>query len=201
MSHPCRRAAAGGARLHLCAQARRRPRFTFGTGKFGDLAGFTSAIVLAMIALLIGYEAVSRLLHPVPIQLRPRRSRLRCSGSAVNVASAWLLSGGDHHHATAITAIASTTTTRAASHCSGRGAPTLEVFEDGVPPRFRLAPIPAPCRRLRPHRSKRSGPTAAVSVSRSADRGGYLESRRRNPRAARVHGDVAADRRGGDARR
>src|SRR5215831_9885302 len=28
--------------------------FTFGTGKFGDLAGFTSAIVLAMIALLIG---------------------------------------------------------------------------------------------------------------------------------------------------
>ncbi len=38
------------------------PRFTFGTGKLGDLAGFTSAVVLAMIALLIGYEAVSRLL-------------------------------------------------------------------------------------------------------------------------------------------
>jgi cation diffusion facilitator family transporter len=32
-------------------------RFTFGTGKLGDLAGFSSAIVLAMIALLIGYEA------------------------------------------------------------------------------------------------------------------------------------------------
>ena len=31
--------------------------FTFGTGKLGDLAGFTSAIILAMIALLIGYEA------------------------------------------------------------------------------------------------------------------------------------------------
>ena len=29
-------------------------RFTFGTGKFGDLAGFTSAIILAMIAILIG---------------------------------------------------------------------------------------------------------------------------------------------------
>ena len=44
------------------------PRFTFGTGKLGDLAGFTSAIVLAMIALLIGYEAVSRLFFdPVPI--------------------------------------------------------------------------------------------------------------------------------------
>ena len=35
-------------------------RFSFGTGKFGDLAGFTSAIVLAMIALLIGYEALTR---------------------------------------------------------------------------------------------------------------------------------------------
>ena len=36
------------------------PRFAFGTGKLGDLAGFTSAVILAMIALLIGYEAVSR---------------------------------------------------------------------------------------------------------------------------------------------
>src|SRR5487761_1255980 len=43
------------------------PRFTFGTGKLGDLAGFTSAIVLAMIAVLIGYEAFSRILEPVPI--------------------------------------------------------------------------------------------------------------------------------------
>jgi hypothetical protein len=33
--------------------------FTFGTGKFGDLAGFTSAIVLAMIAILIGYRRAS----------------------------------------------------------------------------------------------------------------------------------------------
>src|SRR5271167_5063769 len=43
------------------------PAFTFGTGKLGDLAGFTSAIVLAMIALLIGYESVSRIFEPVPI--------------------------------------------------------------------------------------------------------------------------------------
>src|SRR5579863_10152549 len=42
-------------------------RFVFGTGKLGDLAGFTSAIVLAMIAVLIGYEAISRFLSPVPI--------------------------------------------------------------------------------------------------------------------------------------
>jgi cation diffusion facilitator family transporter len=42
-------------------------RFSFGTGKLGDLAGFTSAIILAMIALLIGYEAMTRLISPVPI--------------------------------------------------------------------------------------------------------------------------------------
>ena len=53
-------------------------RFSFGTGKFGDLAGFTSAIILAMIALLIGYEAVTRLIWPVR-SISTRRSRLRCS--------------------------------------------------------------------------------------------------------------------------
>src|ERR1700723_1754631 len=42
-------------------------RFCFGTGKLGDLAGFTSAVVLAMIAILIGYESVSRIFAPVPI--------------------------------------------------------------------------------------------------------------------------------------
>src|SRR6185437_3760432 len=45
----------------------RDDRFCFGTVKVGDLAGFSSAIILAMIAVLIGYEAVSRLFDPVPI--------------------------------------------------------------------------------------------------------------------------------------
>jgi cation diffusion facilitator family transporter len=72
-------------------------RFTFGTGKFGDLAGFTSAIILAMIALLIGYESISRILNPVPIHFA-EAIPIACLGLAVNVASAWLLSGGDHHH-------------------------------------------------------------------------------------------------------
>jgi len=86
--------------------ARRRaedPRFTFGTGKFGDLAGFTSAIILAMIALLIGYEAVSRLFAPIPIDF-DQAIPIAVLGLLVNIASAWLLSGGDHrghehHHA------------------------------------------------------------------------------------------------------
>ena len=45
-------------------------RFSLGTGKFGDLAAFASAIILGMIALGIGYEAVLRLLHPIAIHYR-----------------------------------------------------------------------------------------------------------------------------------
>src|SRR5579863_7238926 len=66
------------------------PRFTFGTGKLGDLAGFTSAIILAMIALLIGYEAVSRLIAPAPISFA-EAIPIAVLGLGVNVASAWLL--------------------------------------------------------------------------------------------------------------
>jgi cation diffusion facilitator family transporter len=72
------------------------PNFTFGTGKFGDLAGYSSAIVLAMIALLIGYEAVSRFLAPVPIAF-DEAIPIAVLGLAVNIASAWLLAGGHHH--------------------------------------------------------------------------------------------------------
>ncbi|HEY2684621.1 MAG TPA: CDF family Co(II)/Ni(II) efflux transporter DmeF [Steroidobacteraceae bacterium] len=75
----------------------RDPRFSFGTGKLGDLAGFTSAMVLAMIALLIGYESVARILHPIPIQFA-EAIPIACLGLAVNIASAWLLSGGGHDH-------------------------------------------------------------------------------------------------------
>jgi cation diffusion facilitator family transporter len=74
-------------------------RFSFGTGKLGDLAGFTSAIVLAMIALLIGYEAVMRFIWPVPIGF-DEAIPIACLGLAVNVASVLLLGGGhDHDHA------------------------------------------------------------------------------------------------------
>ena len=76
------------------------PRFSFGTGKLGDLAGFSSAIVLAMIAILIGYEAIERLFDPVPIHFR-EAIPIAVLGLIVNVASALLLSGAgsDHKHA------------------------------------------------------------------------------------------------------
>jgi cation diffusion facilitator family transporter len=74
--------------------------FTFGTGKFGDLAGYSSAIVLAMIALLIGYEAITRFFDPVPIAFN-EAIPIAALGLLVNIASAWLLAGGhghDHGH-------------------------------------------------------------------------------------------------------
>jgi cation diffusion facilitator family transporter len=126
------------------------PRFSFGTGKLGDLAGFSSAIVLAMIAVLIGYEAVSRLFAPVPISFN-EAIPIAVLGLIVNIASVLLLSGGgqDHGH----------------SHSHGHsddhadaghdhdevhdlqttfGPVTVEIFEDGVPPRFRLTPAGKP---------------------------------------------------------
>ena len=75
----------------------RDQRFSFGTGKFGDLAGFTSAIILAMIALLIGYEAVSRLISPLAIRFN-EAIPIAVLGLIVNVASVLLLSGGGHDH-------------------------------------------------------------------------------------------------------
>ena len=73
-------------------------RFSFGTGKFGDLAAFASAIILAMIAVQVAYESVVRLIHPVPIAYREAIS-VAVLGLAVNVLSAWLLRDThDHHH-------------------------------------------------------------------------------------------------------
>src|SRR3712207_4067359 len=42
----------------------RNPRFTFGTGKVGDLAGFSSALLLGVVALAIAIESIARLLEP-----------------------------------------------------------------------------------------------------------------------------------------
>src|SRR5882724_6952567 len=70
-------------------------RFVFGTGKLGDLAGFTSAIVLAIIALLIGYEAIERFIDPVGISFN-EAIPIAVVGLVVNIVSAWLLSDGDH---------------------------------------------------------------------------------------------------------
>src|SRR5215472_7149383 len=76
----------------------RDERFVFGTGKLGDLAAFSSALVLAMIALLIGYESIARLIHPVSIAFN-EAIPLAAVGLVVNLLSAWLLHDDrDHAH-------------------------------------------------------------------------------------------------------
>lgn len=72
-------------------------RFSFGTGKLGELAAFSSAIILAMIALFIGYESVSRLFAPVTIAFAEALP-IAVLGLLVNLASAVLLHDGDHGH-------------------------------------------------------------------------------------------------------
>ena len=73
------------------------PRFVFGTGKLGELAAFTSAVVLAMISLGIAYESLARLAAPVPIAYGEAIA-IAAVGLTVNAASAWLLRDDHHHH-------------------------------------------------------------------------------------------------------
>src|SRR5512147_2658933 len=79
------------ARRHV-----RDARFAFGTGKVGDLAGYTSAVVLGVVALLIAGEAVGRLRAPLPISF-DEAIAVAVLGLAVNVASALVLSRGHGH--------------------------------------------------------------------------------------------------------
>jgi cation diffusion facilitator family transporter len=150
--------------------------FTFGTGKFGDLAGYSSAIVLAMIALLIAYEAVSRLFNPVPISFN-EAIPIAVLGLAVNVASAWLLSGGHHHGHS-----------HGHSHDHdhreeprrielGTGAFDLEVFEDNVPPRFRVRAAAGVLPGASAVTIETIRPDGGRQLFTFEDRGGYLESR------------------------
>ncbi len=121
-------------------------RFAFGTGKLGDLAAFASAIVLALLSILVAYEALSRLFAPIRIDYAAALP-IAGLGLLVNAASAWILSGGhdhghqhghdhghhdhDHRHEEEARLIE-----------TPAGLLKLEIFEDGVPPRFRLHGVP-----------------------------------------------------------
>jgi cation diffusion facilitator family transporter len=155
-------------------------RFVFGTGKLGDLAGFTSAIILAMIAMLIGYEAVTRFMAPVPIHFG-EAIPIAVVGLFVNIASAWLLSGGDHH---------------GHSHGHGQGEEsdhahdeeskeidtpsgilTFSIFEAGVPPVFRIQPASgAPMPPVQHVTATTIRPDGSRQAFRFLPLGGYLES-------------------------
>jgi cation diffusion facilitator family transporter len=150
--------------------------FTFGTGKFGDLAGFTSAIILAMIALLIAYESVSRLFAPVTIHFA-EAIPIACLGLAVNIASAWLLSGGGHHHGHSLGHAHDGRDHDEAHRIStADGVVALEVFEDGVPPRFRLRIESGPALAASAISVETERPGGARQLFVMKNQGGYLES-------------------------
>jgi cation diffusion facilitator family transporter len=89
---------AGFAYFYARKQAR-NPRFTFGTGKVGALGGFTSAIILTGVAVLMIAESVMRLYHPHRI-LFDEAIGIAALGLVVNLISAWLLKDDhSHHHA------------------------------------------------------------------------------------------------------
>ncbi len=92
---------AGALTVAACAYllARRyaeERRFTFGTGKIGDLAGFASALVLGLVALGIAIESLLRFINPQPVAFF-EATLIAVLGLLVNLLSAALL-GPDHHH-------------------------------------------------------------------------------------------------------
>jgi cation diffusion facilitator family transporter len=72
-------------------------RYSFGTGKVGDLAGFASAMVLGLVAIGIAGESVFRLFQPTTVAFT-EATVIAVVGLAVNIVSAFLLAGDHGHH-------------------------------------------------------------------------------------------------------
>ena len=75
------------------------PRFSFGTWKIEVLGGYTSAIFLVMVAGLMIFQSIERLIAPSPIHYN-QAITIAIVGLLVNLVSAWLLKDGHHHEPT-----------------------------------------------------------------------------------------------------
>ncbi|HJS45161.1 MAG TPA: CDF family Co(II)/Ni(II) efflux transporter DmeF [Rhizomicrobium sp.] len=71
-------------------------RFTFGSGKFGDLAAFASAIILGLTAIAVAVESAQRIITPAAVQYGDALL-IACIGLAVNLISALILKGNPSH--------------------------------------------------------------------------------------------------------
>lgn len=72
-------------------------RFSFGTWKIEILAGYSSAILLLVVAIFMAFQSVERLIHPIDIQYN-QAIPIAILGLVVNLICAWLLHDGHHHH-------------------------------------------------------------------------------------------------------
>ncbi|MGY2440459.1 CDF family Co(II)/Ni(II) efflux transporter DmeF [Pseudomonas sp. SDO52101_S400] len=72
-------------------------RYSFGTGKVGDLAGFASAMVLGLVSLGIAGESIFRLFEPTSVAFG-EATLIAVVGLGVNLLSAFLLAGNHGHH-------------------------------------------------------------------------------------------------------
>ena len=77
-------------------------RFSFGTWKIEILGGYSSAIILIMVAALMLFQSVERIFNPVSIHFN-EAIPIAIIGLVVNLICAWLLNdehhhGHDHHH-------------------------------------------------------------------------------------------------------
>jgi len=69
------------------------PRFVFGTGKVGELAAYTSAVILIIIALYILYAGIDRFVHPQPLDWFQSLG-VAFVGLGVNILSGFILGCG-----------------------------------------------------------------------------------------------------------
>ncbi len=72
-------------------------RFSFGSGKFGDLAAFASAIVLGLLSVGVAIESAHRFFAPVSVRYGEALV-IAAIGLAVNIASAVILHDPYDHH-------------------------------------------------------------------------------------------------------
>lgn len=72
-------------------------RFSFGTWKIEILAGYSSAILLMVVALLMGIQSIERLFNPVTIHFN-EAIPIAVVGLVINLVCAWLLHDGGHEH-------------------------------------------------------------------------------------------------------
>lgn len=98
--HMASHASALGIAAFAYAMARKHKnnrQFTFGTGKIGELAAYSSALFLLVIAITMVWESAQRFVHPVSIRFTEAMI-VAVIGLAVNLVSAFILKDDHHHH-------------------------------------------------------------------------------------------------------